>query len=125
MLRTSPFSIDCQARDVNIFPPEESGEEVKAFEGREFFHLPESKQLEMLKADNIVFCRAEPSDKQKLVKMLQSLHEIPAMTGDGKQHMNSSPSHRLNVSSRETLYDRRERCSSASAGCYWCGDGVS
>jgi P-type Ca2+ transporter type 2C len=36
-----------------------------------------------LKRDNIVFCRAEPSDKQKLVKMLQSLNEIPAMTGDG------------------------------------------
>ena len=31
----------------------------------------------------MVFCRAEPSDKQRLVKMLQSLGEIPAMTGDG------------------------------------------
>lgn len=31
-----------------------------------------------------MFCRAEPADKQKLVKMLQSLKEIPAMTGDGK-----------------------------------------
>ena len=30
-----------------------------------------------------MFCRAEPADKQKLVKMLQSLGEIPAMTGDG------------------------------------------
>jgi Ca2+-transporting ATPase len=37
----------------------------------------------VLKRDNIVFCRAEPSDKQKLVQMLQSLNEIPAMTGDG------------------------------------------
>ena len=73
-----------QARDVNIFPPEDSGKEIKAFEGREFFTLPPKKQLEMLKEDNIVFCRAEPADKQKLVKMLQSLNEIPAMTGDGK-----------------------------------------
>ena len=72
------------ARDVNIFPPEEKGENIKAFEGREFFHLPEREQLELLKEGNIVFCRAEPADKQKLVKMLQSLHEIPAMTGDGK-----------------------------------------
>jgi len=30
-----------------------------------------------------VFCRAEPADKQKLIKMLQSLSEISAMTGDG------------------------------------------
>ena len=73
-----------QARDVNIFPPKGSGKEVKAFEGREFFHLPQKQQLEILKDDNIVFCRAEPADKQKLVKMLQSLNEIPAMTGDGK-----------------------------------------
>lgn len=71
------------AREVNIFPPEDSGAEIKAFEGREFFHLPTKQQLDLLKEDNIVFCRAEPADKQKLVKMLQSLHEIPAMTGDG------------------------------------------
>ncbi len=30
-----------------------------------------------------MFCRAQPADKQKLVKMLQQLGEIPAMTGDG------------------------------------------
>jgi magnesium-transporting ATPase (P-type) len=74
-----------QARDVNIFPPKDSGKEVKAFEGREFFQLPPKMQLEILAEDNIVFCRAEPADKQKLVKMLQSLREITAMTGDGKQ----------------------------------------
>lgn len=56
---------------------------MKAYEGREFFLKPEQEQLEILKEDNIVFCRAEPADKQKLVKMLQSLGEIPAMTGDG------------------------------------------
>lgn len=71
------------ARDVNIFPKETPGEVLKAFEGREFFLKSEGEQLELLKADNIVFCRAEPADKQKLVKMLQSLGEIPAMTGDG------------------------------------------
>ena len=69
------------ARDVNIFP-KDSDVPVKAFEGREFFQKPEKEQLEILKEDNIVFCRAEPADKQKLVKMLQSLNEIPAMTGD-------------------------------------------
>jgi Ca2+-transporting ATPase len=71
------------ARDVNIFPKETPGELLKAFEGREFFLKSDEEQLELLKTDNIVFCRAEPADKQKLVKMLQSLGEIPAMTGDG------------------------------------------
>ena len=45
--------------------------------------LPESKQNELLTSGNLVICRAEPVDKQNLVKMLQSLGEIPAMTGDG------------------------------------------
>ena len=73
------------AREVNIFPPksETSEEDVKAFEGREFFLKSYDQQLEILKNDNIVFCRAEPADKQKLVKMLQSLNEVTCMTGDG------------------------------------------
>mmetsp|Transcript_19664 Transcript_19664/g.27650 ORF Transcript_19664/g.27650 Transcript_19664/m.27650 type:complete len:1196 (-) Transcript_19664:95-3682(-) len=73
------------ARDVNIFPPKDECDDnyLKAFEGREFFEKSYNDQLEILKDGNIVFCRAEPSDKQKLVKMLQSLHEISAMTGDG------------------------------------------
>jgi hypothetical protein len=71
------------ARDVNIFPPKDSGKPIKAFEGREFFNKPVKEQLRILAEDNIVFCRAEPVDKQRLVKMLQSLGEIPAMTGDG------------------------------------------
>eukprot|EP00547_Thalassionema_nitzschioides_P004173 CAMPEP_0194213662 /NCGR_PEP_ID=MMETSP0156-20130528/14402_1 /TAXON_ID=33649 /ORGANISM="Thalassionema nitzschioides, Strain L26-B" /LENGTH=1041 /DNA_ID=CAMNT_0038941743 /DNA_START=244 /DNA_END=3369 /DNA_ORIENTATION=- len=71
------------ARDVNIFSTEGNNEDLKAFEGREFFQKSEKEQLAILKSGNIVFCRAEPADKQKLVKMLQSLDEIPAMTGDG------------------------------------------
>lgn len=59
------------ARDVNIFPPIDDGSSIKAFEGREFFLKPKSEQLQILKEDNIVFCRAEPADKQKLVQMLQ------------------------------------------------------
>uniref|UniRef100_A0A7S2UFA2 Cation-transporting P-type ATPase C-terminal domain-containing protein n=1 Tax=Attheya septentrionalis TaxID=420275 RepID=A0A7S2UFA2_9STRA len=76
------------ARDVNIFPKlTDAGENrdtpIKAYEGREFFEKSDAEQLNLLKSGNIVFCRAEPADKQKLVKMLQSLGEIPAMTGDG------------------------------------------
>ena len=72
------------ARDVNIFPSSsKEGEILKAYEGREFFNKPMNEQLHLLKSDNIVFCRAEPADKQKLIKMLQSLNEISAMTGDG------------------------------------------
>ncbi len=71
------------ARDVNILPQKVDGEVIKAYEGREFFLKSEEEQLELLRSDNIVFCRAEPADKQKLVKMLQALKEIPAMTGDG------------------------------------------
>jgi P-type Ca2+ transporter type 2C len=71
------------AKDVRIFDPEADPATLKAFEGREFFLKPEEEQLEILRKDNIVFCRAQPADKQKLVKMLQQLGEIPAMTGDG------------------------------------------
>jgi Ca2+-transporting ATPase len=77
------------ARDVNIFPPKDSGKPVKAFEGREFFNKPVKEQLKLLAEDNIVFCRAEPVDKQRLVKMLQCLGEIPAMTGDGTIFLSS------------------------------------
>jgi Ca2+-transporting ATPase len=69
------------ARDVHIFTDQDVS--CPAFEGREFFALPDSQQLEVLKSGNLVICRAEPADKQRLVKMLQSLNEIPAMTGDG------------------------------------------
>ena len=77
------------ARDVNILPPDDTASAadaapIKAYEGREFFVKPEAEQLELLASPgNMVFCRAEPSDKQKLIKMLQHLGEIPAMTGDG------------------------------------------
>jgi len=70
------------ARDVHILY-EQDITSIKAFESKEFFGLPEAQQLEALKCDNLVICRAEPADKQRLVKMLQSLDEIPAMTGDG------------------------------------------
>lgn len=71
------------AKDVNIFEADGDESSLKAFEGKEFFYKPENEQKELLMSGNIVFCRAEPSDKQKLIRMLQSLNEISAMTGDG------------------------------------------
>lgn len=71
------------AKDVHIFPRDGDDTTLKAFEGREFFSKPEAEQLELLKTDNIVFCRTEPLDKQKLIRMLERLGEVPAMTGDG------------------------------------------
>jgi len=68
------------AKDCNIFLSEA---EVKAFEGKHFFCKPEEEQRELVKNGNIVFCRTDPESKQKLVKMLQGLGEVPAMTGDG------------------------------------------
>lgn len=74
------------AKDVHVFGEEENSMHEsckKAFEGKEFFAMSQSEQLGVLNSGNSVICRAEPSDKQKLVKMLQSLGEISAMTGDG------------------------------------------
>jgi Ca2+-transporting ATPase len=71
------------AREVNILQGDGIDKPFKAYEGREFFTKPEHEQLSLLQEDNIVFCRTEPADKQKLVKMLQKLGEIAAMTGDG------------------------------------------
>ena len=70
------------ARDVNIFTPEEEVNN-RAFTSKEFFELPILEQLDVLKDGNVVFCRAEPRDKQKLIVMLEKLNEIVAMTGDG------------------------------------------
>ncbi|CAN0294943.1 unnamed protein product [Ectocarpus sp. 12 AP-2014] len=70
------------ARDVNIFGPDEDVSE-RAWVGAEFFRLPEEKQKGLLATGNMLFCRTEPKDKQRLVKMLQDMGEVPAMTGDG------------------------------------------
>ena len=75
------------ARDVNIFDAS-TDYSRDAFTGHEFFALPEETQLNLLRAGNKVFCRAEPIHKQRLISMLSQLGEITAMTGDG---VNDSP----------------------------------
>ena len=70
------------ARDVGVFA---EGEPLdgRVFVGGEFFALPEAAQNQLLTTSNMVFCRAEPADKQRLLKQLQGLGEVAAMTGDG------------------------------------------
>ena len=77
------------ARELDLFKEEmnshqyEENKYIKAFDGKEFFSKECVDQLHLLKTGNIVFSRTEPNDKQKIIQILQSLGEIPAMTGDG------------------------------------------
>lgn len=71
------------AKELQILSNETNDENVKAFEGKYFFSRSETEQLDLLKEGNLVFCRVEPADKQAIVKLLQRLNEVPAMTGDG------------------------------------------
>ncbi len=70
------------ARQVNIFGEFEDVAK-RAWVAREFFSLDKHIQKDLLATGNMLFCRTEPLDKQRLVKMLQELGEVPAMTGDG------------------------------------------
>merc|ERR1719440_1823064 len=61
-----------------------------SFTGKEFEDLPEAKKVETLQkimskkaVEGAVFSRTEPKHKQQIVKILKSLNEIAAMTGDG------------------------------------------
>jgi Ca2+-transporting ATPase len=71
------------ARDVQILALDDHAADGRVFVGGEFFELPQERQTDLLLHSNLVFCRAEPQDKQRLLKQLQSLGEVAAMTGDG------------------------------------------
>lgn len=48
----------------------------RAWVGAEFFRLSEERQKALLATGNMLFCRTEPKDKQRLVKMLQDMGEV-------------------------------------------------
>lgn len=76
---------DAIAVELGIIQP---GEEVasakKSFLGKDFENLSEQEQQDVLRnCTGAVFARTEPKHKQLIIKVLKSLGEITAMTGDG------------------------------------------
>mmetsp|Transcript_110980 Transcript_110980/g.237195 ORF Transcript_110980/g.237195 Transcript_110980/m.237195 type:complete len:1038 (+) Transcript_110980:153-3266(+) len=62
----------------------------KSYTGKEFDDLPDAEKVKVLEhimterdVEGAVFSRTEPKHKQVIVKILKSLGEIAAMTGDG------------------------------------------
>lgn len=65
-----------------------SGDELpsarKSFTGKDFEALSEKERINILRGvSGAVFARTEPKHKQMIIKVLRSLGEITAMTGDG------------------------------------------
>merc|ERR1719401_1743583 len=77
------------AQDIGILAPSSDHHE-NSFTGKEFEDLSEERKKEVLAnivarkaVEGAVFSRTEPRHKQLIVKILKSLDEITAMTGDG------------------------------------------
>ena len=78
------------AKDVNIFDEKDGADgDGRVFVGGQFFELPKAKQEELLKT-SLVFCRAEPQDKQRLLKQLQVTHSILGWRNSGAIRRNST-----------------------------------
>jgi len=70
-------------KKIGLFGEKESLED-KSFTGSDFFSLSEDKQASYLNTTgSLIFSRAEPRHKQKLVKLLKQKGDVVAMTGDG------------------------------------------
>ena len=74
---------------MNIFGRDEDVSR-KAFRGADFFKLSEQEQRSILRSGNLVFCRTEPQDKQKLVKMLQQEGEVRQARARGATRVDPS-----------------------------------
>jgi Ca2+-transporting ATPase len=72
------------AKEVGILDNDTGDIGGRVFNGKDFFNLSKQNQVELLKQrGNLVFCRAEPQQKQMLVRLLSEIGEVIAMTGDG------------------------------------------
>ncbi|KAG0497136.1 hypothetical protein HPP92_001827 [Vanilla planifolia] len=80
----------CQ--EIGLFPQLQSVK-WRSFTGKEFMGLHLSQIIETLsKPGGLVFSRAEPRHKLEIVRLLQQMGEIVAMTGDG---VNDAPALKL------------------------------
>ena len=71
---------DAIATELGIITPGSRS----SFTGKEFEAMSEKQQIEVLRnTSGAVFARTEPKHKQMIIKILKSLGEITAMTGDG------------------------------------------
>lgn len=68
------------ARQIGIWEEEDNHENI--ITGTKFEELPDELALERVKKLKVM-CRARPTDKQRLVQLLQRNGEIVAVTGDG------------------------------------------
>lgn len=88
---TGDNKITAQAIASNLgILAQKSDHHENSYTGKEFEDLSEEKKVETLKnimdkkdVEGAVFSRTEPRHKQMIVKILKSLDEITAMTGDG------------------------------------------
>jgi hypothetical protein len=63
------YTLNC---DITLLPQDEDVSD-RAWVGKEFFSLDTTAQKALLSTGNLLFCRTEPKDKQRLVKMLQEV----------------------------------------------------
>ena len=68
------------ARQIGIWKPEDTDENI--ITGTDFETLPDDEAFERVKKLKVM-CRARPTDKQRLVELLQKDGQIDAETGDG------------------------------------------
>lgn len=68
------------ARQIGIWKPEDTDENI--ITSTDFEALPDDEAFERVKKLKVM-CRARPTDKQRLVELLQKDGQIVAVTGDG------------------------------------------
>ncbi|KAG0475307.1 hypothetical protein HPP92_014993 [Vanilla planifolia] len=68
-------------REIGVFGPDEDIS-LKSFTGKQFMSSCDKKTI-LRQKGGLLFSRAEPKDKQEIVRLLREDGEVVAMTGDG------------------------------------------